>query len=247
MLYKTLTRFFIVLTICSAVSCTAVQPTATQIPFPTAVSTATLEPAPIPATPVLDSNALQLWSQKNSVVNIKARIGIGTANSLAISPDGSFVAVGSITGLYIYQFDTLKEIKRVLFELPVKSVEWSPDGSYLAAASGMNVVLLDAATSEQLYVLSGHQGDVDLIAWSPDSQKLASMGRDYHVMVWDSQTGESMLNTEITDPYMNQHLHWTSNSVVVLGPIGGVLVSLDTNTGRQTSHHMDPTSFEHVT
>src|SRR5690348_1832096 len=40
-----------------------------------------------------------------------------------------------------------------------------------------------------LFTYQGHSAEVYIVAWSPDSTRLASAGRDQTVQVWDSRTG----------------------------------------------------------
>jgi hypothetical protein len=53
---------------------------------------------------------------------------------------------------------------------------WSPDGKWLAAAgsSDRTAKVWDAATGRELLTLSGHRGDVNSVAWSPDGRRLAT-------------------------------------------------------------------------
>ena len=220
----------LIMCISSAVSCTVVRSTV--------VTT---------STPFLDSTALQLWGNKDTSVGIKARLGMGSPNSLAMSPDGQVLAVGSTTGVYLYQFDTLKEIKRILFEQIVNTVEWSPNGNYLAVGSGSDVIVLDPTTGEKLYILSGHRVNVISIAWAPDSLKLASWALDQHMIVWDCPTRTLIHDERISEANTNLYLHWKSKSIVMIGPIQATMVMLDIITGAKSSQLIDSDILSYVT
>jgi WD40 repeat protein len=249
MLYKIVTLLLAAFSICSIVSCTEAKPTAALLPtaikvLPTAASTPTLELLP---TVIPDGDSLQLWSQDDARVTIKSRFGIGAAHSIDISPDGTLVAVGSVTGVYLYEFDTPKQVKRIPYEQPVKVVEWSPDGNALAVASGAEVYILDAATGAQSFALIGHQEVIGSMAWSPDGRKLASWAEDQHMIVWDLVTGQPIYDEKVSEYFLHVPLHWTSKSMVTVGPLGGKTTMVDVQTGATTSHQMDSDLYSYVT
>jgi WD40 repeat protein len=71
------------------------------------------------------------------------------------------------------------------------AVAFSPDGTRVATAVGLDVLTWDAQTGKPLATLSGHTGDVVSIAY--DGQRIATGGDDGTARVWDAATGESLL------------------------------------------------------
>src|SRR5579871_2087810 len=58
---------------------------------------------------------------------------IGVIFDVAIRPDNTQVAIGTSTGLYLYDLATLKQLSNFgFYSVPAGSVAWSPDGRYLA-------------------------------------------------------------------------------------------------------------------
>ncbi|RYP25336.1 hypothetical protein DL767_008431 [Monosporascus sp. MG133] len=113
-------------------------------------------------------------------------------NSVAFSPDGSWLASGSrdctikvwdaATGACL---STLKGHGKL-----VASVAFSPDGSRLASGSrDRTVKVWDAATGACLSTFKGHGDLVASVAFSPDGSRLASGSWDDTVKVWDAATG----------------------------------------------------------
>jgi WD40 repeat protein/DNA-binding SARP family transcriptional activator len=77
------------------------------------------------------------------------------------------------------------------------SVKWSPDGERLLTASAdKSARVWDATTGEQLFRFD-HQDQVNFALWSPDgSQILASQDTPPIITVWDSHSGERLLDIE---------------------------------------------------
>jgi WD40 repeat protein len=73
------------------------------------------------------------------------------------------------------------------------ALDWSPDGSLFVTEgpeeSGL-IDIRDAATGESVRSFRGHEGDVNLVAFSDDGSLLATSGDDGSVKVWDPATGE---------------------------------------------------------
>ena len=116
----------------------------------------------------------------------KLRIGKGSLNSIAYSPDSMrFAAAGSV-GVWIYDARFGKEI--ALFQGHtdnVHSAAYSPDGKRIVSASGDNTMRVwDAETGETLKTLIGHTGAVYSAAYSPDGRRIVSASGDNTMRVW---------------------------------------------------------------
>jgi WD40 repeat protein len=76
----------------------------------------------------------------------------------------------------------------------VTSVEWSPDGEWLASGSASRgsgeLFIWDAKTGERVQTFVGHTSEVYELAWSPRGDLLVTGGGDGKLRWWDVLTGE---------------------------------------------------------
>ena len=169
----------------------------------------------IALTPVPAQDALQ-WELPEGA---NLRLGKGSIEDIAYSPDGTLLAVASPIGIWLYDTATYQEVGLLTGD-PVGgilSVAFSPDGGILASGSGAGTIRLwDATTGELQHTLQGHTDIVSSIAFSPDGGILASGSGDSIVRLWDATTGQP-LNT-----LQGHRGHVTS---IAFSPDGGILAS----------------------
>jgi WD40 repeat protein len=126
------------------------------------------------------------------------------ANALAFSLDEKRL-VTAITELIVWDVMTGEELVTTAeFTAVVMGIEFSPDGSQLAAGSQDGTVSVwDSQTGKHLFILAGHAGAVNDVAFSPECTAppvapfewcgiwLASASRDGTAKVWDVSPGGS--------------------------------------------------------
>ncbi len=126
-----------------------------------------------------------------------ARLGRGSVRALAVSPDGSLLAVATKIGLWWYHLATMSPL--ALWETErgmVSTVSFSADGQWVATGNDDGIVKVWALAegvciAEMARQTQVRQPGVSQLAFSPDSQRLAATGiRDDKVDVWHPQTGE---------------------------------------------------------
>ncbi len=126
------------------------------------------------------------------------------ANALAFSQDGQHL-VTAMTELKIWDVMTGEELVTMgEFTAVVLGIEFSPDGSQLAAGSQDGTVSVwDSQTGKRLFNLAGHSGAINDVAYNPKCTAppeasfewcgvwLATASRDGTVKVWDVSPGGS--------------------------------------------------------
>ena len=111
--------------------------------------------------------------------------------AIGLNDDGTHLVVASLSGaraveLEVINIETRKRIQLPGLEQFVSAVEFSPDGSRLAAATEQGPgAIFDCETGELLARLSS-PGGVEDLAWNPDGTRLAGANRDV-VTLWDSE------------------------------------------------------------
>lgn len=110
------------------------------------------------------------------------------AFSVAFSPDGSVIAIGSSDGVAHVMDATSGNIVHALegHRGHVKSVAFSPDGSKIVSGSSdMTVCIWDADNGELLDTLRGCAKSVTSVAFSSDGETVVAGCADFRVRIWN--------------------------------------------------------------
>lgn len=121
-------------------------------------------------------------------------IGPG-GQALAWSADGRWFAVlGARDQLRLYDAateDVVWEQRPGVAHPWASDVAFSPDSRLLASSgAGNDIELRDVASGRLEQVIYAHVGRVGRLAWSRDGRRLASLGTDQFLRVWEAATSE---------------------------------------------------------
>ena len=130
----------------------------------------------------------------------KMRLGKGSARTIEYSPDGTFLAVASDIGIWLYDVNSDEELKLFTEHTSIHNISFSPDGKTLASVDSHGIVSLwDVLNGEVkrkfhgswLWTKDEYDRDGELqyrheygseekiidISFSPDGKTLAVVGR----------------------------------------------------------------------
>lgn len=171
--------------------------TPTKIP----TSTPTFKPSPSPTasgspifTPYPTSSGIIGPNNKNDLVQLVRWQATSAVYSVAISPNGEWIASGEQNGMVTVRSASTGTILHSFnYGSTVRDVSFSPDGKWLAVAgNGKMITLWHTDTWSDPVTLAGHNGIVSSISFSPDGNLLASGGYDDKtVRLWKMDTWES--------------------------------------------------------
>jgi WD40 repeat protein len=167
-----------------------------------------VQPAPtlwVPRLPGGDESCLGV---------LKAGEDAAYAGSVAILAGGRRAVVGGTDGrlqCWDLESGTIAWEPREKDTSTVQDIVSSPDLTRIATTSSDDSVRIwDARSGEPLAVLSGHQGTIFRLAWSPDGKKIASSSnRD--ARVWDAEAGRLIELLEDQEDAGVRGVSWSPN------------------------------------
>ena len=123
------------------------------------------------------------WHLPNGV---KARIGKGTVNDLAYSPDNTILAVASSTGTWLYDTNSGNELALLTKNREgTNFIGFSPDGKTIATACGNKLVRIwNVETHKLINTFVEHRRDIIGVKFSPDGTTLICWS-EYGSRIWD--------------------------------------------------------------
>ena len=138
-----------------------------------------------------------------AIPDIKPQVAVvSPVSSVQFSPDGKLLAVGGYREVRLVEPGTAKTLATLGGHADyVRSIAFSFDGKYLAAAGGLpqregEIKIWDIASHQLVRTIRGHKDCIYSVAWSRDGKLLASGSYDRMVKLWDASTGSELRNLQ---------------------------------------------------
>jgi WD40 repeat protein/serine/threonine protein kinase len=192
-----------------------------------------------------DDGQVRIWDAvtREKVLTLKghdkSRINpqFGLIRSLAWSPDGARLASAGLDGTAkVWEVASGREVFALPADRgPVWSVAWSWDGTHLAAGSedGTIRVIEGLQQTPKVHAFKAHQGRVRGLSWSPRGHRLASVGADSLVKLWDPIRGAELARMEGHEGWV-MAVSWSPDGKRLASASGNRLVfTWDAETGRR--------------
>jgi WD40 repeat protein len=131
-----------------------------------------------------DGSTVDLWNVRTRQLQGSFRPAGSGAYTVAWSPDGTTLAIGSGVGVQLWNVASRTQDESPLPSGPANTVVWSPDGSVLAVGSTTGTELWNVAARQQIgsALTPGH---TQTLAWSPDGKTLAVGVNEGIVQLWN--------------------------------------------------------------
>ncbi len=151
-----------------------------------------------PATPTTNKLLIPLVIGAVSAVLIAIMLGIG--GSSYGNEDNADQALTDYT-----LWGLPEGAKRWLGKGVLSDMKVSPDGSRLAIASSAGIWLYDVNAKQEMdrseiALLTGHEGVVRQLTFSPDGKMFASIGVDKTIRLWETSTGKHLFTLTTPKP-----------------------------------------------
>jgi cytochrome c len=180
-----------------------------------------------------DQSAI-IWDLQHDVALAVLRLHDGAVNAAVALPDGRFATGGEDGRIALWKpGSTEPQSVLAAHEGPIVALSVSPDGKRIASASWDGTARVTNLAGGEPRVLSGHQGQVNGVAWLPDG-RIATVGYDGTLRLWNANRADA---TIITLGLPLNGVAAVPNGEIAVGGADGALRILDAH--GEVRHRVD--------
>jgi WD40 repeat protein len=183
---------------------------------------------------------IQLWDAEEMKLSHSLRGHEGNVVDIGYDPEGKRLAsVGRDGTLRVWDLTRRETVAALRRSVTLQAVAWNPGGTLLAAGENpsptQNVgsVLLWNPEEKEPVVLESHGGGTMGVCFSPDGTRLASIGQDGLVRVWDVADRRELLSFKVARSLTAQLAYSPDGRRIVTASGDRVVALWDAETGRE--------------
>jgi WD40 repeat protein/tRNA A-37 threonylcarbamoyl transferase component Bud32 len=195
-----------------------------------------------------DDGSVQLWRGDGRPSHQFAAFGAGPS-VIQFTPDSRWLlAGGRNNGMKMW------DVVTGMPALTSRFIPWAitTDGRRYAGSDSHLIAFCNLLMPQAIRGLSGHLGNVERLAWSADSQRLATLDSRFEIIVWDVERGLSMSRLEAP-----RGSYFATNSALALSDDGAqlayasggteaVALLADARTGEELKRWPLPAGYERL-
>ena len=137
---------------------------------------------------------VKLWDLAARKLKWTLRAAGAKADSVALSPDGKYLAAGSGPTVQVWDTATGKLAKTLEGgDEPAAAVTFGASGKTLIVGGGNRIVLWDWRQGKPVRTLVSRTGKITALAVSADGRRIVSGGTDKALKLWDSASGAEIM------------------------------------------------------
>ncbi len=182
-------KFSLPLVVILASACVVNTPTPTVEMSPEASQTASQSPSPVEPTGTPVTLSTRITAANAGSVQELLRLGRGTIEAAALSPNESILAVAGGLGIWLYDPATLEEIALLEGDYAY-GVAWSSNSNLLAAREANRVLVWDVKTKQIIQAFYPAYGPGNYIAFSADGLQVITADASGTIWAWSLASSE---------------------------------------------------------